>query len=56
MLVRPVPIHDEDLVALELVASRLEDDPLAVRRPVGFGVLPAIGELMDLAEMRRRLR
>jgi hypothetical protein len=56
VLVPTVSIHDEDLVAPQLVASRLKDDPLPVWRPIRFGVLSAVGKLADFAEMGRRLR
>jgi hypothetical protein len=51
-----VRIHNEDLVALQVVSRGLKDQPLAVRRPIGLGVLPPEGQLLDIVEMRRRLR
>ena len=56
VLVGSVAIHDEDLIALQLVARRLKNDPLSVGRPIRLRVLAAIGELPDFAEMRGRLR
>jgi hypothetical protein len=52
MLVPPVSIHDENLIALQLVARGLENDPLAVWRPISLGVLAAVGELPDFSQMR----
>ncbi len=52
VLVGAVAIHDEDLIARQLVARRLKNDPLSVGRPIGLGVLSAIGELPDFAQMR----
>jgi len=46
--IRPVGVHDELLVAFAGVAGRLEDQALAVGRPVGFGVLPAVSELLEI--------
>jgi hypothetical protein len=56
VLVRTVAIHDEDLIALELVARGLKNDALAIGRPIRFGVLSAVRQLMDFAQMRGRLR
>jgi hypothetical protein len=56
MLVGPIAIHDEDLIALQLVARRLKNNPLPVGRPIRLGILAAIGELPYFAEMGRRLR
>ena len=56
VLDRAVAIHDEDLIALQLVARRLENDPLTIGRPIRFSVLAAVGKLADFAEMRGRLR
>jgi hypothetical protein len=54
VLVGSVAIHNEDLIALQLVARRLKNDSLSVGRPICLRVLSAIGELPDFAEMRRR--
>ena len=51
--VRPVGVHDVLLVAFAAVARRLEDQPLPVRRPVRFGVLPARSELLQVIQMLR---
>ena len=53
VLVRTVGVHYEDLVAPVGRSRRHEDQPLAVRRPVGLGVLPAVGKLDDPVEVRR---
>jgi hypothetical protein len=52
VLVRTVGVHNENLVAGELVARGLENQALSVGRPVGFGVLPAKGQLLDIVEVR----
>ena len=56
MLVAAIGVHDKDLVALERVASGLEDELLAVCRKVGFGVLSAEGKLADVAKVFFDLR
>jgi hypothetical protein len=56
MLVSPVSIHDENLIALQLVARGLKYDPLAVWRPIRLGVLAAVGQLPDFSQMRGGLR
>jgi hypothetical protein len=56
VLVRSVSIHDENLIACQLVARGLKNQPLSVRRPIRLGVLSAVGELPDVAEMPGRLR
>jgi hypothetical protein len=52
MLVTAVRIHDEDLIALIWRTRGHEDEALAVGRPVSFGVLAAMGELMEIGELR----
>jgi hypothetical protein len=56
VLVAPISIHDENLIALQLVARGLKNDPLAVRRPIRLGVLSAVGKLPDLPKVRACLR
>ena len=56
MLVAAVDVHDEDLVALHVVAGRLENELLAVGGEIGFRVLASEGELLDIAEMLFGLR
>jgi len=56
VLVAPIPIHDENLIALQLVARGLKNDPLAVWRPIRLGILSAVGKLPDLSQVRRCLR
>jgi hypothetical protein len=56
VLIGAVGVHDEDLVALQLVARGLEDQPLPIRSPVRFGVLSAERQLPDVVQMRRGLR
>ena len=53
MNVRPVGIHDEDLTALIAWPGGLENEPLAIRGPIGFRVLAAMGELNDFGETIR---
>ncbi len=53
VLVRAVRVHDEHLVAIVARPRALENEPLAVRRPIGFGVLPAMRKLADVAQARR---
>src|SRR5207248_11450355 len=53
LLIRPIRVHDEDLVALVALSSRLEDKPLAVGRPIGLRVLTAVCKLADIAEVFR---
>jgi hypothetical protein len=49
MLVRAVRVHDIHLVALVWRARRLEDQTLAIGRPVGFRVLAPVCQLPDIA-------
>src|SRR5580658_1676837 len=56
VLVTAVGIHDEYLVAAIWRARGLENQALAVGRPVGFGVLAAAGELVDIGETNRLRR
>jgi hypothetical protein len=56
VLVRAVGVHDENLIAAELVARGLKDDLLAIRRPVRFRVFATEGQLLDPAQMSWRLR
>jgi len=56
MLIGPVGVHHENLVALQLVARRLEDQPLAVRSPISLSVLAAEGELFDVRQVLCGLR
>jgi hypothetical protein len=56
VLVRSIAIHDENLIALQLIARRLKNDALAVRRPIRLGVFASIRQLADLTQMPRRLR
>jgi len=56
MLVPSVSIHDENLIALQLVARGLKNNPLSIWRPIRLGVLAAVGELPDFSQMRCRLR
>jgi hypothetical protein len=51
MNVGSIGVHDVLLVARAPVAGALENEPLAVRAEVGFGVLTAIRELPDVGEM-----
>jgi hypothetical protein len=51
MLVGTVGVHDEDLIAIDLFARGLKDEPLAIRGPVGFGVLAAECQLLEIVEM-----
>ena len=51
LLVGPVGIHDEDLIALQIVACRLKNQSLAVGRKIRFGVRPAKSELPNVAQM-----
>ena len=51
MDVAAVPVHHEDLVALEAVALRLKDQLLAVGRPVRLGVFSAERELADVGQV-----
>ena len=44
-------VHHEDLVAGVGLGSGLEDEALAVRAPVGLGVLAAEGELAQVLEV-----
>ena len=55
MLIPPVSIHDENLIALQLIAGGLKYDPLAVWRPIRLGILAAVGQLPDFSQMRGRL-
>jgi hypothetical protein len=50
LLVGSVGVHDEDLVALQITAGGLEDKALAVGRPIGFGILAAVGQLPDVPD------
>ncbi len=52
LLVRPVGIHDEDLVALVALPRGLEDETLSVRRPIRLRILASLGKLADIAKMR----
>jgi len=56
VLVAAVDVHDEDLVALHVVAGGLENELLAVGGEVGFRILASEGELLDVAEMLFGLR
>src|SRR5207248_9642569 len=49
---RSVRVHDEDLIALQIVSRGLENDPFSIGRPVGFGVLTARRELLDMVQVR----
>ena len=51
-----VGIHDEHLVAGVGRARGLEDQALAVGRPIGLGVLAAESELTDVGEVRGTAR
>ena len=52
VLIRAVGVHDVHLVALVRRARGLEDQPLAVGRPISLGILATVGELVDVAQMR----
>ena len=53
MLVAAIGVHDEDLVAVVGRPRGLEDEALAVRRPVRLGILPAVSQLFAVAEVLR---
>jgi hypothetical protein len=55
--VRPIDVHDVLLIAGPPITGALKDQALAIVTEVGFGVLSAVRELSDVAEMRfARLR
>src|SRR5204862_8080951 len=49
--VRSVGVHDVLLIAFGGVAGRLKNQPRTIWRPVGFGVLSAVGELFEVREV-----
>src|SRR5215469_16557496 len=51
VLIRSVGVHYVDLIAFRIAARGLEDEALAVGRPVGFGVFSAGGELFDVGKV-----
>ena len=50
VLIGAVGVHHVLLIAFPLAARGLKDQPFAVRRPVGFGVFAAIGQLTDVGQ------
>src|SRR5208282_4561303 len=46
-------VHDVLLVAIVPVARRLKDQTLPVGRPISFGVLASLGELVEVGKMLR---
>src|SRR4051812_44741391 len=48
---RAVDVHHVLLVAGPTVAGALENEPLSVVAEIGFGILAAVGELPDVAQM-----
>jgi len=50
--VRSIDVHAEDLIALVRRPGRLEDQLAAVKRKIGFSVLAAESELLQVLEMR----
>jgi len=49
LLFGPVDVHGEDLVALQVVARRLKNQPLAIGRKISLGVRSAKRKLPDIA-------
>jgi len=52
VLIRAVRVHNVHLVALVGRPRGLEDQALAIGRPIGFGILAAVRQLADITEMR----
>ncbi len=52
MQVAAVHVHDVLLIAAPPVARGLEDEPSTVGAEVRFGILAAVGDLADVAEVR----
>jgi prophage DNA circulation protein len=50
--VRPIDVHNVLLIAGPAVTRALKDQALAIVTEVGFGILSAVRELSDVAEMR----
>ena len=50
VLIGTVGVHDEDLIALKVATGGLEDETFAIGRPVCFGILAAVGELVDIGQ------
>jgi hypothetical protein len=55
VLIGSVGVHDEDLIAIQLVARGLENEALAVGGPIGFGILATEGELLEILDVLRGL-
>ncbi len=56
VLIAPVGVHDEDLIAIVGRPRGLKDQAFAIGRPIGFGILAAVRELADIGEVRRLRR
>ena len=55
VLIRAIRVHDENLIAIQLVASRLKNDSFPVRSPVRLSILAAESYLRNVAKMQRAL-
>ena len=51
LLVGAIHIHREDLIALQVVARRLKNQPLAVGGKIGLRIRPAKSKLPHIAQM-----
>ena len=49
--VRAVGVHDVDVIAATVAGLALQDEAAAVGGPIGLGILPAEGELAEVAQV-----